>query len=82
MSRKDIIRVCLFITLLAVGIWIIFYLEKFPSDPQFKSPDELKENAFRWVFWEDRPLDLIVQACLIIAGALGVAAILPSEEEE
>ncbi len=28
--------------------------------------------------WEQRTLDLIVQACLVFAGALGVAAILPS----
>jgi hypothetical protein len=32
--------------------------------------------------WERRTMDLIVQACLVFAGALGVAAILPSNARD
>ena len=39
------------------------------------------EADFRAWFWEHRTLDLAVQVVLIFAGALGIAAILPIEEE-
>ncbi len=37
--------------------------------------------AFREWFWERRALDLVTQAGLMFAGALGVAAILPGNED-
>ena len=39
-------------------------------------------ESFRTWFWSHRSLDLGVQVCLIFAGALGVAAILPAPDEE
>jgi len=38
--------------------------------------------SFRRWFWESRGLDLVVQAGLIFAGALGIAALLPRSKEE
>jgi hypothetical protein len=44
--------------------------------------DETRESvAFRAWFWERRTLDLLAQAGLIFAGALGVAALLPGYKE-
>jgi hypothetical protein len=40
------------------------------------------EGDFREWFWQHRTLDLAVQVVLIFAGALGIAAILPIEEED
>lgn len=37
---------------------------------------------FRTWFWTHRSFDLAVQAGLIFAGALGVAAVLPRQKEE
>ena len=39
------------------------------------------DRSFREWFWESRALDLIAQAGLIFAGALGIAALLPREKE-
>jgi hypothetical protein len=43
---------------------------------------EPAEADFREWLWSRRALDLMVQIGLILAGALGVAAILPDEREE
>ena len=51
------------------------------GDIQIKVPTQ-EANVFRETLWQERQLDLLVQAGLIIAGALGVAALLPSEEED
>jgi hypothetical protein len=40
------------------------------------------EPDFRSWFWEQRALDLVVQIALVFAGALGIAAILPLEEND
>jgi hypothetical protein len=37
---------------------------------------------FRTWFWENRPLDLAIQAVLIFAAALGILALLPQERED
>lgn len=42
-----------------------------PADPGFRA----------W-FWEQRALDLAVQVVLVFAGALGIAAILPLEDQD
>ena len=39
------------------------------------------DRSFREWFWESRALDLVAQAGLIFAGALGIAALLPREKE-
>ena len=40
------------------------------------------EPGFRTWFWEQRALDLAVQVALVFAGALGIAAILPLEDQD
>jgi hypothetical protein len=37
--------------------------------------------SFRALFWQARALDLIVQAGLIVVGALGIVALLPTAKE-
>ncbi len=39
-------------------------------------------TGFRDWFWQYRSLDLIVQVLLVFAGALGISAILPMEDED
>lgn len=43
---------------------------------------ERMEGDFREWFWSHRALDLAAQIGLILAGALGVAAILPDARQE
>ncbi len=45
------------------------------------SPGASDQESFRPWFWQNRGLDLLVQAGLIFAGALGIAALLPRERE-
>lgn len=48
------------------------------------SPESVStaDDGFRAWFWEKRGLDLVVQMILVFAGALGIAAILPREDED
>lgn len=39
-------------------------------------------SAFRTLFWNDRGLDVLIQAALILVGALGIAALLPRGSED
>jgi hypothetical protein len=39
-------------------------------------------SSFQSWLWEKRGLDLIVQVLLVFSGALGIAAILPDEENQ
>jgi len=41
-----------------------------------------KEISFQEYLWLEHPLDLIIQIGLLLAGAFGVAALLPSPNEE
>lgn len=63
------------IALLLVGGWLLS--RSFP--PQNRATAEV--TTFRAWFWEGRTLDLLAQVGLIFAGALGVAALLPSRAE-
>jgi len=48
-----------------------------------KSNNELAANiSFQEYLWKEHPLDLIIQIGLLLAGAFGVAALLPSPDEE
>ena len=42
----------------------------------------MDDGVFRRWFWESRSLDLVAQAGLIFAGALGIAALLPRDRGE
>ena len=66
--------------MIAIGLllsgWIIF---------QITQPGEVVDpgdHEFRTWFWENRTFDLAVQIALIFAGALGIAAILPLEDQD
>ena len=53
------------------------------SMPLGKFQDEPTNGiSFQEYLWEEHPLDLIIQIGLLLAGALGVAALLPSPDEE
>lgn len=38
--------------------------------------------SFQEYLWQEHPLDLIIQIGILLAGAFGVAALLPSPDEE
>jgi len=64
------------VVILLLSGWILF---------QVLQPGEgymLGEPGFKAWFWQERSLDLVVQVALIFAGALGIAAILPGEEQD
>lgn len=56
--------------------WVLFML----LNKDGQSTDTL--STFQAWFWDKRGLDLIVQVMLVFSGALGIAAILPIEDEE
>jgi hypothetical protein len=66
--------------LLLVSILLLLGLGAFqvlnPSQPQ-----PALEEGFRQWFWGLRSPDLVVQVALVFAGALGIAAILPLEDD-
>lgn len=71
----------------SISIGIIFGLFLFVSggalfmllNKEFASTDAV--TTFQVWFWDKRGLDLIVQVLLVFSGALGIAAILPIEDE-
>lgn len=46
-----------------------------------EAPADEPDRSFREWFWDSRALDLVAQAGLIFAGAMGIAALLPREKE-
>lgn len=38
--------------------------------------------SFQEYLWQEHPIDLIIQIGLLLAGAFGVAALLPSPDDE
>ncbi len=53
------------------------------STPKHEIHDEsTNEISFQEYLWQEHPLDLIIQIGLLLAGAFGVAALLPSPDEE
>ena len=74
MKKDAVVLLLVVIVLLIVG-WFLFQIthERSPSRPI--------DTSFRSWFWEMRGADLVVQVVLVFAGALGIAAILPVEDE-
>jgi hypothetical protein len=62
---------------LLAGGWLVARTMGQPSPTA-----EPVESGFREWLWSRRALDLALQIGLILAGALGVAAILPDERDE
>ena len=73
-------------------IFSLFILVLFSSACSFNEPistpiDEFhkepaSEISFQEYLWLKHPLDLIIQIGILLAGAFGVAALLPSPDEE
>lgn len=74
MKRNQLIVIVLVIILLLSGLVIFRSLNSEAVRP-------VTDGGFRAWFWEKRGLDLIVQIVLVFAGALGIAAILPVEDD-
>ncbi len=74
MTRKQWGNILGVVILLFLG-WAAFRL----INPGFLEYEAL---GFKVWMWEYRGLDLLVQMALVFAGALGIAAILPAEDED
>jgi hypothetical protein len=77
-----ILQVALLLVVLSAGVLIGRSLDPGGSSA-LQGPDPSAESlsAFRVWMWQRRALDVLIQAALIFAGALAVAAILPSRGE-
>ena len=84
MRREDILWIVLAIALLAGGLAIGRQFVAPAADARMDGGADLggEVRSFREWFWENRSLDLAVQVGLILAGALGIAALLPRDRED
>jgi hypothetical protein len=79
MNREQRLWAILVIAMLIAGLLIGRAME--PDVPREPSAGNGEAAAFRAWFWERRTFDLLAQVGLIFAGALGVAAILPTSTD-
>lgn len=75
MNKHTFFAIVAVFVLLSMG-WFLFQVMN--SD----AISTVEDEGFRAWFWEKRGLDLVVQVVLVFAGALGIAAILPVEDED
>lgn len=75
MRQRTLFAILVILILLAVG-WLFF---RGINVGESQTGDN---DGFRTWFWQQRGLDLVVQVVLVFAGALGIAAILPIEDED
>lgn len=75
MKKNTLFAIVVMLILLTLG-WLLFRglnsTETIPAG----------DDGFRAWFWEKRGLDLVAQVVLVFAGALGIAAILPAEDDD
>jgi multisubunit Na+/H+ antiporter MnhB subunit len=76
MMKTNTIMIIIAVMVMLTAGWLLFRTLNSPVTP---SPED---EGFRAWFWEMRGLDLVVQVLLVFAGALGIAAILPVEDED
>ena len=74
--KKNTLVLTAMVLVILIGGWLLF--RTLNSPPTASAADD----GFRAWFWEKRGLDLVVQVILVFAGALGIAAILPVEDED
>ncbi len=79
MIKRRGLFLTLVILLLIAGLFAFRLLN--PNHADTAAPAE-DEPDFRQWFWHIRAPDLIVQVILIFAGTLGIAAVLPLEDED
>lgn len=78
--RREVAAWLVIVVALLVGGLLLG--RRLPADVPADEPNRHPTDAaFREWFWDRRALDLVAQAGLIFAGALGVAAILPGNED-
>jgi hypothetical protein len=75
MKKNVLFSIIAILVLLTLG-WLLF--RGLNSAEAISAGDD----DFRVWFWDKRGLDLVVQVVLVFAGALGIAAILPVEDED
>ena len=76
MKKRTLKAIIAIMVLLTVG-WLLFGV----INQDMPVVDDADDDFRTW-FWEKRGLDLVVQVILVFAGALGIAAILPVEDED
>ena len=74
--KKNTIMIIIAVLVMLTAGWLLF---RTLHSPLAAPP---ADEGFRAWFWEKRGLDLVVQVLLVFAGALGIAAILPVEDED
>lgn len=75
MKKRTLHAIIAIMILLTVG-WLLFGV----INQDMPVVDETDDDFRTW-FWEKRGLDLVVQVILVFAGALGISAILPVEDD-
>ena len=75
MNKRPIVIIIAVLVMLTAG-WLLFRTLNSPVPPS------AADEGFRAWFWEKRGMDLVVQMILVFAGALGIAAILPVEDDD
>ena len=79
MKHEYVVWLIIVLVLVAAGVFLGRWLvAEVPAEELNQQPEDA---TFREWFWERRSLDLVTQAGLVFAGALGVAAILPGHED-
>ncbi len=53
-----------------------------PDETSPLKEHSMDEETFQDYLWQEHPVDLMLQIGLLIAGALGVTALLPTPDEE
>jgi len=79
MKREYAMWLIIVLVLVTAGVFLGRWLVA--DVPLAELNQQPRDAAFREWFWERRTLDLVTQAGLMFAGALGVAAILPGNED-
>jgi hypothetical protein len=82
MSRDDIPWIGLLAALLIGSLLIGQRFLHEPGDVSVPQDRAGGWETFRQWLWAHRSLDLVVQAGLILVGALGIAALLPRSKED
>jgi hypothetical protein len=73
-NSERVVRFLITAALLSIGVLV---------GSRVTMPAPQSDSAsFRALFWHTRALDLMVQAGLIVVGALGIVALLPTLKEQ
>jgi hypothetical protein len=74
MSRRQRLAIMMALALLGAGA-VVGLRAQTPAVPGM-------DSSFRVLFWERRGLDLLVQVGLMLVGALGIVALLPTARRD